>query len=107
VRLDGGPGFSGAVITPYYDSLLVKCTCLGRDFETARRKTIRSLSEFRIRGIKTNVPFILRLLNHPTFVTNKYVWTTFIDDTPSLLKGIENSNRGQKLLRYLAVCYFF
>lgn len=50
VRLDGGPGFTGAVISPFYDSLLVKCTCLGRDFETARRKTVRSLSEFRVRG---------------------------------------------------------
>lgn len=72
------------------------------NLENTRKKTIRALSEFRVRGVKTNVPFILRLLNHPEFVQNACVWTTFIDDTPSLLTGIESSNRGQKLLRFLA-----
>ena len=68
VRLDGGPGYGGAVITPHYDSLLVKCTCTGRDFDAARRKVLRALTEFRVRGLKTNIPFIIKLLTHPTFV---------------------------------------
>ncbi|KAI9106186.1 carbamoyl-phosphate synthase L chain, ATP binding domain-containing protein [Phlyctochytrium arcticum] len=101
VRLDGGPGYSGAVITPHYDSLLVKCTCTGRDFDAARRKTLRALVEFRVRGLKTNIPFLLNLLTHPTFITGGRIWTTFIDDTPELLQRTLNRNRGQKLLTYL------
>ncbi|KAJ3365721.1 pyruvate carboxylase [Kappamyces sp. JEL0680] len=102
VRLDGGPGYSGAIISPYYDSLLVKCTCLGRDFEATRRKMICALTEFRVRGLKTNIGFVIKLLRHPTFVMGGTVWTTFIDDTPELFANAVSGNRGQKLLRYLA-----
>ncbi|KAJ3057124.1 pyruvate carboxylase [Rhizophlyctis rosea] len=101
VRLDGGPGYGGAVITPFYDSLLVKCTCTGRDFDAARRKVLRALTEFRVRGLKTNIPFIIKLLTHPTFVFGGRIWTTFIDDTPELIAGAYSQSRGQKLLRYL------
>lgn len=80
VRLDGGNGFAGSIITPYYDSMLVKCTCRGSTYEIVRRKMLRSLVEFRIRGVKTNIPFLLSLLSHPTFVDGS-CWTTFIDDT--------------------------
>ena len=73
VRLDGGPGFGGAVITPHYDSLLVKCTCLGNSFENTRRKTVRALSEFRVRGVKTNIPYLLKLINFPEFIKKKQV----------------------------------
>ncbi|KAF7190992.1 Pyruvate carboxylase [Pseudocercospora fuligena] len=100
VRLDGGNGFSGAVITPYYDSMLVKCTCRGSTYEIARRKVIRALVEFRVRGVKTNIPFLTSLLTHPTFVDG-YCWTTFIDDTPELFNLIGSQNRAQKLLSYL------
>jgi pyruvate carboxylase len=100
VRLDGGPGYSGAIITPHYDSLLAKCTCLERNFEKARRKMICALKEFRVRGLKTNVSFLVELLSHATFVQSK-VWTTFIDDTPELFKNISGGSRGQKLLGYL------
>ncbi|SMQ52135.1 unnamed protein product [Zymoseptoria tritici ST99CH_3D7] len=100
VRLDGGNGFSGAVITPYYDSMLVKCTCLGSTYEIARRKVLRALVEFRIRGLKTNIPFLASLLTHETFIESK-CWTTFIDDTPELFKLIGSQNRAQKLLSYL------
>lgn len=51
--------------------------------------------------VKTNIPFLLRLLNYPDFINTGVAWTTFIDDTPELLQGLEQSNRGQKLLRYL------
>jgi pyruvate carboxylase len=100
VRLDGGNGFAGAVITPHYDSMLVKCTCLGSTYEIARRKMLRALVEFRIRGVKTNIPFLASLLTHPTFIESN-CWTTFIDDTPELFKLIGSQNRAQKLLTYL------
>ncbi|RYP10871.1 hypothetical protein DL765_007971 [Monosporascus sp. GIB2] len=100
VRLDGGNGFAGAVITPYYDSMLVKCTCSGSTYEIARRKMLRALVEFRIRGVKTNIPFLGSLLTHPTFIDGN-CWTTFIDDTPQLFDLIGSQNRAQKLLAYL------
>ena len=100
VRLDGGNGFAGAVITPYYDSMLVKCTCQGSTYEIARRKVLRALIEFRVRGVKTNIPFLASLLTHPTFI-NGTCWTTFIDDTPQLFDLVGSQNRAQKLLAYL------
>ncbi|OBT61591.1 pyruvate carboxylase [Pseudogymnoascus sp. 23342-1-I1] len=100
VRLDGGNGFAGAVITPYYDSMLVKCTCHGSTYEIVRRKMLRALVEFRIRGVKTNIPFLASLLTHPTFIDGN-CWTTFIDDTPELFDLVGSQNRAQKLLAYL------
>ena len=100
VRLDGGNGFAGAIITPYYDSMLVKCTCLASTYEIVRRKMLRALVEFRIRGVKTNIPFLGSLLTHPTFI-NGTCWTTFIDDTPELFSLVGSQNRAQKLLAYL------
>lgn len=101
VRLDGGNAYVGAVISPHYDSMLVKCSCSGSTYEIVRRKMIRALIEFRIRGVKTNIPFLLTLLMHPTFINGTY-WTTFIDDTPQLFKMVSSQNRAQKLLHYLA-----
>lgn len=100
VRLDGGNGFAGAIITPHYDSMLVKCTCHGSTYEIARRKMLRALVEFRIRGVKTNIPFLASLLTHPTFIDGN-CWTTFIDDTPELFALVGSQNRAQKLLAYL------
>ena len=100
VRLDGGNGFAGAIITPFYDSMLVKCTCLATTYEIVRRKMLRALVEFRIRGVKTNIPFLGSLLTHPTFIEGT-CWTTFIDDTPELFSLVGSQNRAQKLLAYL------
>ncbi|KAL8854204.1 MAG: hypothetical protein Q9221_000918 [Calogaya cf. arnoldii] len=100
VRLDGGNGFAGAIITPHYDSMLVKCTCLASTYEIARRKMLRALVEFRVRGVKTNIPFLGSLLTHPTFIEGT-CWTTFIDDTPELFALVGSQNRAQKLLGYL------
>ena len=100
VRLDGGNGFAGAIITPFYDSMLVKCTCLASTYEIVRRKMLRALVEFRIRGVKTNIPFLGSLLTHPTFIAGN-CWTTFIDDTPELFALVGSQNRAQKLLGYL------
>ncbi|KAJ6161363.1 Pyruvate carboxylase [Penicillium chermesinum] len=100
VRLDGGNGFAGAIITPHYDSMLVKCSCRGSTYEIVRRKMLRALVEFRIRGVKTNIPFLASLLSHPTFIDGT-CWTTFIDDTPELFALVSSQNRAQKLLSYL------
>lgn len=101
IRLDGGNGFAGSVISPHYDSMLVKCSCSGSTYEIVRRKMIRALIEFRIRGVKTNIPFLLTLLTHPTFIESE-CWTTFIDDTPSLFEMVSSRNRAQKILHYIA-----
>lgn len=100
VRLDGGNGFAGSIISPHYDSMLVKCSCSGSTFEIARRKMLRALIEFRIRGVKTNIPFLLALLTNDVFIKGD-CWTTFIDDTPSLFEMISSQNRATKLLTYL------
>lgn len=100
VRLDGGNGFAGAVISPHYDSMLVKCSCSGSTYEISRRKMLRALIEFRIRGVKTNIPFLLAMLTNETFIKGD-CWTTFIDDTPSLFQMISSQNRASKLLNYL------
>ncbi|SCU99605.1 LANO_0F02652g1_1 [Lachancea nothofagi CBS 11611] len=101
VRLDGGNAYAGSIISPHYDSMLVKCSCSGSTYEIVRRKMLRALIEFRIRGVKTNIPFLLTLLTNPVFIDGSY-WTTFIDDTPELFKMASSQNRAQKLLHYLA-----
>ena len=101
VRLDGGNGFAGSIISPHYDSMLVKCSTSGSTYEIARRKMLRALIEFRIRGVKTNIPFLLALLTNETFISGS-CWTTFIDDTPSLFQMISSQNRANKILSYLA-----
>ena len=100
VRLDAGNAFSGAVVNPFYDSLLVKVIASGRRYQDAITKLIRTLTEFRIRGVKTNIPFLLKVLDHPTFTAGEAT-TRFIDSTPDLFKFPERKNRATKLLRYL------
>ncbi|MCL1832470.1 MAG: pyruvate carboxylase, partial [Oscillospiraceae bacterium] len=98
VRLDAGNAFTGAVITPYYDSLLVKVITAGRNFDEARRKMLRALREVRIRGVKTNIAFLSNVLTDETFVAGK-CHTKFIDETPSLFmleRGL-NDDAGQVL----------
>jgi len=99
IRLDG-IAFTGAEITPDYDSLLVKIIGKASNFEDACSKLRRSLTEFRIRGIKTNIPFILNVLNHPQFV-KEIVSTRFIDENPQLFDFQPSQNRASKLLNYL------
>ncbi len=100
VRLDGGNGFAGAVITPYFDSLLVKVTTWGSTLEEAAQRADRALREFRIRGVKTNIAFLLNLLEHPTFRSGSAT-TTFIDDTPALFVIRQPRDRATKMLSYL------
>ncbi len=100
VRLDAGSAFSGAVVNPYYDSLLVKVSVRGRRFVDAVHKMDRCLREFRIRGVKTNIPFLLKVVRHPTFLDGDCT-TRFIDQTPELFEFPERQNRATKLLTYL------
>ncbi len=101
VRLDGGNGFGGAVITPYFDSLLVKMTIWGQTLEEAVRRTDRSLREFRIRGVKTNIAFLGNLILHPTFMGGAAT-TEFVDSTPELFRFRAPRDRATKVLTYLA-----
>ncbi|WP_280169347.1 pyruvate carboxylase [Priestia megaterium] len=100
VRLDAGNGFQGAVITPYYDSLLVKVTTWANEFEKAASKMSRNLREFRIRGIKTNIPFLENVVKHTNFLNGNYN-TSFIDSTPELFQFPQSKDRGTKMLTYI------
>jgi pyruvate carboxylase len=100
VRLDAGNGFQGAVVTPYYDSLLVKISTWGRTFEEAAGKMDRNLREFRIRGVKTNLPFLENVVLHKNFISGNFD-TSFIDTTPELFEFKEYRDRGTKLLNYI------
>ena len=100
IRLDAGSAFSGAVVNPFYDSLLVKVTARGRRFVDAISRLNRCLAEFRVRGVKTNIPFLVKLLRHDTFQTGLCT-TRFIDETPDLFKFSKRQDRATKLLTYL------
>uniref|UniRef100_A0A2P2HWL7 Pyruvate carboxylase n=1 Tax=Hirondellea gigas TaxID=1518452 RepID=A0A2P2HWL7_9CRUS len=100
IRLDGASAFAGAIISPYYDSLLVKVISRASDLASSAAKMNRSLREFRIRGVKTNVPFLLNVLENQKFL-NGTIDTTFIDEHPELFQFKPSKNRAQKLLNYL------
>ncbi len=100
VRLDAGMGDPGAVITPFYDSLLVKITTKGSTFPMALDRMDRALREMRIRGVKTNIPFVENVINHPTFRSGNAT-TTMIDTTPALFDFKLRRDRATKLLNFL------
>lgn len=100
VRLDAGNGFQGAIISPYYDSLLVKVSTWAMTFQQAANKMVRNLKEFRIRGIKTNIPFLENVIQHPNFISGEYN-TTFIDQSPELFVFPKRKDRGTKMLTYI------
>jgi pyruvate carboxylase len=100
VRLDGGSAYSGATITPYYDSLLVKISAWASEFEQACNRADRALREFRVRGVKTNIPFLENVVNHPDFRAGN-VTTSFIDQTPGLFTFSPRKDRATRILTYL------
>ena len=100
IRLDAGTAFSGAVVTPYYDSLLVKVCAHGMRFTEACKRMERCLQEFRVRGVKTNIPFLINLVTHPTFLAGDCT-TRFIDETPELFQFVQRRDRATKVLQYL------
>mgnify|MGYP006393942065 CR=1 FL=1 len=101
IRLDGGTAYSGAIITRYYDSLLEKVTAWAPTPEAAIARMDRALREFRIRGVNTNIEFVINLLKHPTFLNYEY-HTKFIDQTPELFSFKQRRDRATKILRYIA-----
>ena len=100
IRLDGAMGDTGSVITPFYDSLLVKLTASARSFDLAIQRMDRALREFRIRGVKTNIPFIENVIHHYTFSSGQAI-TTLIDTTPALFNFKRRRDRATKLLKLL------
>jgi len=100
VRLDGGNAYTGAVISPYYDSLLVKITTWDNTFEGVCRKASRAINEVHVRGIKTNIAFVTNILKNPTFIAGK-CHTKFIDETPELFQMTESQDRATKMLKYI------
>ena len=100
IRLDGGSAYGGATITPFYDSLLVKVTATGTDFPQACHRMDRALREFRIRGVKTNIPFLENVVNHPSFQAGE-ITTSFLDRNPELFNYAPRLDRATKLLTYL------
>ena len=101
VRLDGGNADVGTVISPYYDSLLVKVTSWDHNFPAACRKAARAINEVRVRGVKTNIPFVTNILAHPDFVAGS-CHTKFIDETPELFDIVDSRDRATRVLRYIA-----
>jgi pyruvate carboxylase len=101
IRLDGGTATSGTIVTPFYDSLLVKVSASGRRFIDAALRMERALQEFRVRGVKTNIPFLLNVITHPRFLSGECT-TRFIDETPELFRFPIRQDRATKLLTYAA-----
>ena len=101
IRLDTGMGTTGSAITPFYDSLLVKITASGQTFPMALQRMGRALREFRIRGVKTNIPFLENVINHETFCSGEAT-TTLIDTTPALFDFKPRKDRATKLLAFLS-----
>src|SRR5579859_7453384 len=100
IRLDGGTAYAGASLAPYYDSLLVKVTAWGTNLPEACQRMDRALREFRIRGVKTNIPFVENVVNHPRFRAGE-VTTGFLEEYPELFKFPTRGDRATKLLTYL------
>jgi pyruvate carboxylase len=100
IRLDGGTAYAGAVLAAYYDSLLVKVTAWGTKLPEACQRMDRALREFRIRGVKTNIPFLENVVNHPRFRAGE-VTTSFLDESPELFHLKSRGDRATKLLSYL------
>src|SRR5437660_490554 len=100
IRLDGGTAYAGAMLAAYYDSLLVKVTAWGANLPEACQRMDRALREFRIRGVKTNIPFVENVVNHPKFRAGE-VTTSFLDEAPELFRFPSRGDRATKLLSYL------
>ena len=101
IRLDGGTVDPGSQISPHFDSMLAKLTCRGRDYTAAVARVRRALAEFRIRGVSTNIPFLMAVLDDPDFQAGD-LSTAFIEERPALFKGRESKDRGTKIMNWLA-----
>ncbi|ATO21145.1 pyruvate carboxylase (plasmid) [Acinetobacter sp. LoGeW2-3] len=100
VRVDSGTAYTGAVISPYYDSLLAKVTVRGSSMDETNARMLRTLKEFRIRGVANNLAFLENVITHPLFSSGQCT-TKFIDTTPELLNFPLKQDRATKLLEFL------
>ena len=100
IRLDGGTAHTGAEVTPYYDSLLVKIIAHDRTFKGVTNKAIRAIKETRIRGVKTNIPFLINVLQSETWSEGKCT-TTFIEKTPELFRFVPGKDRASKIAEFI------
>lgn len=100
IRLDVGSLYQGVSISPFFDSMLVKVSARSRSLEGATRKMTRALREFRIRGVKTNIDFLINVINHPTFIEGN-VDVNFIANTPELFNIKQSQDRATKIIKYL------
>ncbi|MDP6030184.1 MAG: pyruvate carboxylase, partial [Arenicellales bacterium] len=100
IRLDAGTAYSGARVTRHYDSLLVKVTSRGNTPEEVIQRMLRALHEFRVRGVNTNMPFLIGLLSNEDFRRADYT-TRFIDNTPGLMSFPRRRDRVTRLLRFI------
>ncbi|MEZ5392053.1 MAG: hypothetical protein R2724_04060 [Bryobacterales bacterium] len=100
IRLDGATAYSGAQLVPFYDSLLVKLTAWDNTLPAASRRADRALREFRIRGVKTNIPFLENVVNHPQFQAGETT-TGFLAERPELFHFVRRRDRATRLLRYV------
>jgi pyruvate carboxylase len=101
IRLDGGTTHANAVISAHFDSMLVKLTARGRDYDTAVRRARRAVAEFRVRGVTTNIPYLQAVLDDDDFRAGRLT-TSFIEERPHLLTARVPADRGTRLLSYLA-----
>lgn len=100
IRLDAGSAYPGARISPFFDSLLVKMTARGRTLQGASARLQRALEEVRIRGVKTNIGFLLNVISHPVFMSGKAT-VNFIDSYKELFQLPKRLNRASRILKYL------
>lgn len=100
IRLDVGSLYQGAIVSPFFDSMLVKVSAKSRSLEGATRKMTRALKEFRIRGVKTNINFLINVINHPDFIKGN-INVNFISNTPELFKLKQSQDRATKIIKYL------
>lgn len=101
IRIDEGSSYAGVKISPFFDSMLVKVTAKGRSLKGTSLRLLRALSEFRIRGVKTNIPFLENLLMHEVFQTGN-ITVNFIGDHPELTRLKKKADSGTKILKYIA-----
>ena len=101
IRLDAGNCYSGVKISPFFDSMLVKVSAWGRTLSGASQRLSRALSEFRVRGVKTNMEFLQKVISHPEFYKGKAT-VRFIEDHPELFNFPRRYDRGTRILSYLA-----
>ena len=101
MRLDAGAAYPGAIVSPFFDSMLVKITTWGRTLEEAIQRGNRALREFRIRGVKNNIGFLENVLEHPLFIAGDAT-VTFFDNHPELFNIVPVMDRATKTLTYLA-----